>query len=353
MMLEIRNVSKKLGELRLSDITMNVEAGDYFVLLGESGVGKTVLLEMLAGLMRPDAGSVMLDGKDITNEKIQNRPLALVYQDQMLFPHMTVRDNINYAPHARGAGRKEINELTCRLAAEVGAEHILDRMPGALSGGEAQRVALARALAAEPRVMLLDEPLSSIDTPARADIRTLLKTLNRSGHTMLHVTHDYEEAVSLASHVAIMEGGRISQTGTPEDVFGNPKTKFAAKFAGVKNLVKGEIEKTPGCDGFSFVSISGLTMSVLTDSEPGPGHLAIRSEDIILSSGRTETSARNCFEGTIVDVTPSRLGFEIVIDIGIPLTALVTSGSVERLDLRPGRKAYASFKATAARFIES
>ena len=348
-MLRIRNVSKDLGEFAIRDVSFDVEDGAYFVLLGASGVGKTVLLETVAGIVAPDAGRVLWDDEDITHARIQKRGLGLVYQDQALFPHMTVYRNIAYG--LRWRWRAAVRDRVRALAADVGVSDLVHRYPGTLSGGEAQRVALARALATEPRCLLLDEPISSLDQRARAEVRALLRRLHRQGHTVLHVTHDYEEAVSLATRVGVMENGSIVQVGQSREVFHHPKSEFVAGFVGIRNFFAGQLE--PLQDGLARFVTAGLVFLVATDAPPGPGNLILRSEDIVLAPTRTDTSAQNNFLGTVVDLAPARRGVEVTVDVGVELAALVTEQSVARLHLACGRKVWVSFKAAAARYIEA
>ena len=350
-MLCVSKIGKSLGAFTLHDISFDVAEGEYFVLLGPSGVGKTVLLEMIAGLQDPDSGSIHLDGRDITGARIQERALALVYQDRALFPHMSVRHNIAYGLRARGVEHRAAAGRVQTLAAEVGVAELLARRPDTLSGGEAQRVALARALATEPRCLLLDEPLAALDTGARAHLRALLRALNRRGHTMLHVTHDYEEAVSLASRVAIMERGRIAHVGTPAEVFRHPKSEFIANFIGIRNFFRGHLKRPVRDGNLAQFIVSGLTFAVLTDEDAGAGYLLLGSEDLTVSTTPSKTSARNTFAGTVVDVAPARLGVEVTINIGVEVTALVTAESVENLALMCGGEVWVSFKASAARFM--
>jgi len=351
-MLGLEGVSKRLGGFEMTDVSFDVGEGEYFVLLGASGVGKTVLLETIAGLIPADAGRISLADRDITAERIQKRNVALVYQDRALFPHLSVRENIAYGLRCRRVGSAEIARRVGELADEVGVTGLLERLPETLSGGEAQRVALARALATEPECLLLDEPLSALDTEARGRMRSLLRRLNRRGRSMLHVTHDYEEALSLASRVAIMEGGRIAQVGTPDEVFRHPKSEFVARFVGVRNFFKGELSFPGGPEALAeFRTEAGPTLLVLTDAGPGPGYVMLRSEDITVALSEQETSARNSFEGSVVDVAPARLGVEVSVDVGVEISALVTATSVERLGLGVGKTVRVSFKATAARFI--
>jgi len=350
-MLSIRKITKSFGDFALREVSFDVGAGEYFVLLGPSGAGKSALLETISGLQAPDSGSIHLDGRDITGEKIQRRRLALVYQERALFPHMTVRRNVAYGLRSHRAGSASVRERVSSLAADVGIQSFLDRMPGRLSGGEAQRVALARALATEPRCLLLDEPISSLDASSRAEMRSLLRALNRQGHTMLHVTHDYEEAVSLATKVAIMDQGRVAHVGNPKEVFLHPKSEFVANFIGIRNFFQGDLQRPEGKSKLARFTTTGPILHVLTDEKPGAGYLMLRSEDVTVSMTRSESSARNTFNGRIIDVAPGRLGVEVTVDIGIDVSALVTVESVERLGLACGREVWISFKASAARFL--
>jgi len=352
-MLCVRDLDKRLRGFALRQVCFAVEGGGYFVLLGASGVGKTVLLETVAGVTHADQGQVLLDGVDITHERAQKRRLGLVYQDQGLFPHMTVRRNIGYGLRAKGTGRTARRKRVEEMAAQTGVVDLLDRYPASLSGGEAQRVALARTLATEPRCLLLDEPISSLDTQARIGMRGLLRRLNREGHTVIHVTHDYEEAISLATRVGIMENGSIAQIGTPKEIFHHPKSEFVAQFVGIRNFFPGHLEAPESGPGGLARFVTGpLAFKVLCGGRPGPGRLVLRSEDITVSRTRPESSAQNSFLGCIVDIAPARLGVEVMVDIGVEVAALLTPDSVGHLGLHHGQKVWVSFKATAARFFE-
>lgn len=342
-MLRLDNIAKRIGDFSLRHVTLDVDEGEYFVLLGASGVGKSMILEMIAGLVSPDCGRVLLDDVDITAEKVQRRRIALVFQDQVLFPHMTVRKNIAYCA-AKG-------DDVGRLAERVGVEQLLDRRPETLSGGEAQRVALARALATGPRCLLLDEPLSSLDSRARLELRALLRRLNREGQTVIHVTHDFEEAVALATRIGVLEEGSVVQVGTPDEVLRHPASEFAARFIGIRNVWSGELLAN-GADLMRF-AIGSVSFAVLSGSGPGPGFVTVRSEDVTVANERTVTSALNTFEGAITDVAQARLGYEVTVDIGVDVTALVTEKSITRLGLEHGKKVWVSFKASAARFIQA
>lgn len=350
-MLRVEGLTAHLGGFSLRDVTFTVGAGEYFVLLGASGTGKTVLIETLTGIIRPDTGTVALRGRDITNERIRRRSIGVVFQDQALFPHLSVRGNVAYGPRSRRAGRSLTAATVDRLARETGIEGLLDRRPATLSGGEAQRVALARALAAGPDCLLLDEPLSSLDTGARAGLRELLRRLHRGGATIVHVTHDYEEAVSLATRIGVMEGGTIVQTDTPERILQHPRSEFVASFVGIRNMYRGRLERGAG-DTARFVG-RGIALDVLTDAAPGPCVALVRSEDVTIELGREETSARNVIPGTIREIVPARLGFEVTVDAQVEIAAHVTGESVFGMGLRRGTAVYAAIKASAVRVIQS
>ena len=349
-MLRVEGLSKRLGNFSISGISFDVAAGEYFILLGASGVGKTILLESITGILPVDEGRILLDGRDITNEKIQKRRIGLVFQNQALFPHMSVRGNIEYGLRSGGVARGTAAERVGAVARELEIMGLLGRKPDTLSGGEAQRVALARALVTEPACLLLDEPLTSLDVAARSGMRALLRRLNRNGMTMIHVTHEYEEAVSLGTRIGVMEGGTIAQVGSPGEIFHRPASEFVASFVGIRNFFAGRLVRKDGSNGAIFES-GGLRLFLVSDEREGEGYAVMRSEDVVISTERPHSSARNVFEGTVVDIFPARLGVEVIVDIGVEIAALVTSGSVANLGLECGSRVYASVKASAIRFI--
>lgn len=362
-MLSVRKISKTLDSLAIKDVSFEVQENQYFVLLGASGAGKSVLLETIAGLIQPDAGQLFLDGKDITNEKMQNRKIGMVFQDSALFPNMTVYGNISYPLKCRKLNSVQIREKVAKIAEDVAVTHLLNRSPTTLSGGESQRVSLARAIVSEPRCLLLDEPLSSLDVKARSQMRGLLRRIHRRGkQSILHVTHDYTEAVSLGTHVAVMEGGTIVQAGTLDEIFLRPKSEFVADFVGIRNFFKGKLENSHDGQGKARrFKIGDLVFSVLTNCDAGSGFVSVRSEDITIynSNGDIEhpnTSARNNYKGKITDILRAGSGIEVLIDIGlaepVEVAAMVTADSVKALNLSCGKKVWVSFKASAAKFVE-
>ncbi len=371
-MLSIRNITKSFGSFAVfRSVSFEVGQGQYFVLLGASGVGKSVLLETIAGLIWPDAGRIFLDGRDVTDEKIQKRKFGLVFQNSALFPHMTVYDNIAYPLRCKGLKNSQIRERVDQIAEDFAVTGFLKRRVQTLSGGQSQRISLARAVASEPRCLLLDEPISSLDAKSRPQMRALLRKINRQGQTIVHVTHDYTEAISLGTHIAVMDAGRIAQAGTVEEVFQRPKSEFIARFVGIRNFFKGQLStgRLPGAqvtaekpaDGPAklrrFVT-DGLGLSVMTNSVAGIGVVMVRSEDVTIYNAamNAHTSARNNFEGTIVDIIPAATGIEVLIDVGagktVEVAAMISAESVKALELHRGKRVWISFKASAARYVE-
>lgn len=350
-MLELRDISVTLGNFSLKSINITVEKGEYFILLGVSGAGKSMVLETIAGLLSPGKGSIFLDGRDITHEKIQKRSIGLVFQDHAVFPHMTVRENIAYPLHGMHKSPSEKKDKILKIAEQISIASLLSRKPATLSGGELQRVALARTLIQEPKVLLLDEPLASMDTQLRSELRGLLRRLNRSGQTIVHVTHDYEEALSLGGKIAVIHNGEILQTGFPMEVFQQPRSEFVAHFTGAKNFFR---VKTSNDAGHTNAIVNDkISIRIPVEPDENSGYVIIRAEDIILSRQRIDSSAVNNFEGTVKDIIPSRTGEEVLIDIGILIHAIITRESMNHLEIVEGNLIWISFKASAIQFIRA
>jgi ABC-type sugar transport system ATPase subunit len=321
-MLKLNHISKRVGDFVLRDISFNVNDGEYFVLLGMSGAGKSVLLESIAGLLVPNSGTIILNGIDITNEKIQKRNIGLVFQQSSVFPHLTVFSNIAYPLKNKNLTKKQVEIRVHELAEMTAVTKFLERKPKGLSGGEMQRVALARALALEPKLLLLDEPLSSLDALLRSELRTLLRKINSLGQTIIHVTHDYNEAISLASRVGIIENGELQQIGTPEDVFLNPQSEFVARFVGVSNFFE-----------VSSVSHSSNKVQVLNSQFEcvvskiidNTKYMSIAPEDVVIFSRKPDDSDCNIFQAEIEEIIP-----------GININCLVLHGEL-RLEAIVGK----------------
>lgn len=247
MSIELKNIGKRFGGYTaLRDITLEIGTGELIALLGPSGSGKTTLLRIIAGLERPDRGSVALHGSDITDRNVRERDIGFVFQHYALFRHMTVFENVAFGlevkPRPERLPRRKIRERVIGLLNLVQIEGLSERYPSQLSGGQRQRVALARALAVEPKVLLLDEPFGALDAKVRRELRRwLLKLHEEVKVTTVFVTHDQEEALEVADRVVIMNHGRIEQVGTPEDVYDHPANPFVFQFLGSVNLFHGRI----------------------------------------------------------------------------------------------------------------
>ncbi len=246
-MLRLQDIRVILGDFQLKDISLHVRNGEYMVLLGPTGTGKTVLLETIAGMYRIVRGSILVQGRDVTRLPPEKRNLGVVYQDYALFPHLTVRRNIAFGLQLRGEPRGKVSKVVEEMGDFLDIGSILDRRPGNLSGGERQRVALARALVLEPHVLLLDEPLSALDRSTRDRLRRELKRIHQEiGVTIVHITHDLTEAFFLADHLAVMKDGSILQQDTPENVLKCPRNRAVAELLGIENLIPGKIGENGG-----------------------------------------------------------------------------------------------------------
>jgi molybdopterin-binding protein len=356
-MLNVKGISKAYPDFSIKDVSFDIQEKEYFVLLGRTGAGKSLLLEIIAGLIQPDSGSVLLDGRDITVEKIPNRNISLVFQNSALFPHMNVYDNVAYPLRWCGRTKSQTNRRVSELAEDFGISHLLRSRPQTLSGGETQRVSLARAVASEPRCLLLDEPLSSLDATSRSEIRTLLRKISTNGQLIVHVTHDYTEAVALSTHIAVMEDGGIAQIGTVDEIFQHPKSHFVANFIGIRNFFKGQLQVHESTQtNLKHFITDDLDFSLLTDSQAGFGSIMVKSEDVTVTNTESSTSARNNFEGEIVDIVPAGGGVEVIIDIGkskpTEIAAFMTKEAISALELKSGKRVWLSFKAAAVKFIE-
>ena len=243
-LLRIEGVAKKFGSFRAVDrVSLDVAAGEFFALLGPSGCGKTTLLRMLAGFETPDEGRILLGGKDIAQVPPHERPVNMMFQNYALFPHLNVRDNIAFGLRRAGMAKGEINTRVAEMVALVKLAGLEKRKPDQLSGGQRQRVALARSLARRPQVLLLDEPLAALDKKLRGSTQFELTELQRRlGMTFIIVTHDQEEAMTVASRIGVMDAGRLDQVATPRELYEAPLSRWIAEFIGEINLFDGQRE---------------------------------------------------------------------------------------------------------------
>ncbi|MPY94285.1 MAG: sn-glycerol-3-phosphate ABC transporter ATP-binding protein UgpC, partial [Acidimicrobiia bacterium] len=281
--IRIEGLGRRYGSVdAVREVTLDIEDGEFLVLLGPSGCGKSTVLRMLAGLLEPTTGRILLDGRDITHERPKARDVAMVFQSYALYPHMTVARNIGFALRLRGAPKADIAARVAEVAELLQLDDLLGRRPRELSGGQRQRVALGRAIAREPAAFLMDEPLSNLDAKLRTATRAELSALHRRlGTTFVYVTHDQVEAMTMATHVAVMSEGRLEQVGTPAEVYDTPATTFVAGFVGSPpmNLLPGELASRGGCARFVA---PGAEATLWAEGDPGrrAATLGIRPEHL-------------------------------------------------------------------------
>lgn len=333
--MEIKGLSKKIGDFHLHDIDLDIKEGEYFIILGPTGAGKTILLETIAGIHSPDTGSIMIGGSDITGTDPKLRGVGMVYQDYMLFPHLNVEENIGFGLKQRNADPGEIHEKVAEAAGMLRIDHLLGRLPETLSGGEQQRAAIARALIIEPEILLLDEPLSALDVTTRERLRHELKNIHQTlKTTILHITHHFEDIYSLADRVAVMQNGTVVQTGTPGDIFRRPATGFVASFTGMENIFRGRAEQK---DGMTEIDLGSYRLSADASAE-GDVYAGIRPEDICIRKENRieEPLPANTLKGTITEIQPNGMLFRVLVDTGIPIVCQLTQKYIIRSGLEKG-----------------
>jgi molybdopterin-binding protein len=340
----VADVRARVGSLDLS-LDLRVAPGETVALLGPNGAGKTSMLRVLAGLV-PNGGAVIVDGTSWDGLPPEDRSVGLAFQDHLLFPHLSVLDNVAYGLRAQGRSRAEARRGALHWLERVGLESLPSRRPDALSGGQQQRVALARALAVEPRVLLLDEPLAALDVTTRGEIRRELKEhLDRFEGMALLVTHDPVDAMALADRVVIIEGGRAVQEGSALDVTARPRSPFAADVAGL-NLFRGHADGTIVHVGSQGGSDDGFEL-VVRDPHDGDVFAAFHPRTVSLHAARPEGSARNVWPATVEDVDLRAGAVRVRAAIsGARVVAEVTLSAYHQLGLVVGSPVWLALKAT-------
>lgn len=345
-MIELRDLSLQLGNFSIKEINLSIDTGEFFVLLGPTGTGKTVLLESIAGLKPLTRGNIIINGKDISKKKPEERNISICYQDLALFPHMRVKDNIKYGLRFKKNGQASEFPKNFEMLVELlKIEHILERYPIYLSGGEKQRVALARALIVDPDILLLDEPLSALDAGIKETIEAELKKLHKALKiTTIMVTHDFREAYYLASRLGIIRDGAIMQTGSNEEVFNQPTSLFVAEFVGMKNLI--EISRLRADE------VSKSIMDKITDNMKlnKSAYLGVRPENITVANEKLKKEYS--FKGIICDIRNNGIFMQIDIKSQeLVFISYLTTNHFLELNLYEGKEIFFGFDSRHSCFI--
>lgn len=314
--LKLTRVTKAFGDFTaVDDLTLTIPQGSFFALLGPSGCGKTTTLRMIAGLEEPTAGSIHIGATDITTKKPYQRPVNTVFQNYALFPHLSIFENVAFGLRRRGV--KDVKEQVEKVLKLVELPHLAERKPTQLSGGQQQRIALARAIVNRPALLLLDEPLGALDLKLRRQMQIELKWIQTEvGLTFVHVTHDQEEAMTMADTIAVMNEGRIEQMGSPAELYESPRTAFVANFLGQSNLIRGEVVSSDGDQ--SVVEVHGQKVAVLKTRNRAAGKsilVGIRPEKIRITLPGDPCSGNVLTGGVVSDVSFVGVSTQYVVEM--------------------------------------
>ncbi|MEA2085343.1 MAG: ABC transporter ATP-binding protein [Thermodesulfobacteriota bacterium] len=348
-MINVQDVNIKVGSFFLNDINLHVRKGEYFVIVGPTGAGKSCILNCIAGLYKIDSGDLWVDGKRSNNVPIEERNIGYVFQDAFLFPHLNVYKNIAFGLRSRKDGsrddvEKKISDI-CRL---FGIYGFLDRSVYNLSGGEKQRVALARSMICEPKAILLDEPFSSVDRNTAEKLMIEFKKIHeQTGQTVVHVTHNQEEAMILADRICVMNNGILIQTGAPGEILRKPDSEFVADFFGAHNVFQGisVIESD-----FSRIECNGNHVYC---REPRSGEIvfSVRPEEVVISLNDTRVQSRNNYSGTVKRIVDRGVIIQVFIDAGFPIVSYIFRNSLTNMGLREGDSVNIGFEESAVHII--
>lgn len=356
MFLEVENVSVDLGEFYLDHANLKLDKNGYMVIIGPTGSGKSVLLETIAGFYRPATGKIFLEGKDITRLPPEKRGISIVYQDYVLFPHMNVFENIAYGLRKKTDDKEFIKSKVQEMAELLKIDHLLDRNPETLSGGEKQRTAIARSLVVEPKILLMDEPFAALDVNTHAYLTALIKNvISNCQTTCLHVSHSFSDVYSLAEDVAVMKDGKILQQGPCQEVFSRPNQNFVANFVGVHNVFEGTVKEVK--NGVTTVELKNNLLIRTADENPKTGGdvlIAIRPENIIISNEPFLSSLRNQMKGVVENFVVK--GPTVWVETRVKGTlfkGMITLSSYDLLNIEKGKEVYISFKSLNVKIIDA
>ena len=363
---KLENITKRFGDLiALDDITLDIRDEEFFVLLGQTGAGKTTALRCIAGLDRPEEGTIYLDGIRVNDKTPAERDVAFVFQSHILYPHLSVYENMAFPLHPRRLSAEEIDRRVRDIAQMLHIEHLLMRTPNQLSGGETQRVGLGRAMVRRPQVFLMDEPISNLDAKLRTEMRAEIRWRQRDlGTTTFYVTHDQIEAMSMADRIAVLEAGKIQQLGTPSDIYNHPANLFVAGFIGnpSMNCIPSDISRSNGelrltlandiGDGNMVTIQSERIAKVLNDSNPNRSVVfGTHPEDVIISY----QPVSNAFQAEVYSVEP--LGAETIVELTLGTDAagthtILKACTAPNFEAEIGQHLYVTFVADRMHFFD-
>ncbi len=346
---ELRGVNKQFGDfVALRDVDFEIRAGEFMTFLGPSGCGKTTCLRLISGFDTPTTGQVLIGGEDVTSKPPYRRDVNQVFQSYALFPHLTIYDNIAFGLRMKGVASAEVKRRVDRIVEMVSLEQFVDRRPAQMSGGQRQRVALARAIVCEPKVLLLDEPLSALDAKLRGQMQRELKLLQKSlGITFVFVTHDQEEALTMSDRVAVINQGRVEQIGNASEIYYKPATRFVAEFIGETNIVSARVTASSG-NRISCETEGGLLVELQSDEPPTSSEilLSLRPEKIRLHRERPAGAnvfparvAVEIFKGAIDEIT-------VVTESGLELGAMLANDGQDGFDFHEGENVHCQIQPT-------
>ncbi|RZB34051.1 MAG: molybdate/tungstate transport system ATP-binding protein [Desulfobacteraceae bacterium Eth-SRB2] len=341
-MIEIKDLFIKFPGFALEDINLSIQDGEFFMLLGPTGAGKTLIIEAIAGIVPITGGRILVKGKEITRLTPEQRGTGIVYQDYALFPHLSVLKNITYGLRYHRTNPNTSKKRVTWLMEQLGLQPLVQRSIHNLSGGEKQRIALARALAVNPSVLLLDEPLSALDPNFREDIRDLLKKLHQEVETtFLMVTHDFAEAMFLGERMAVLNDGKIDQIGPVHEVFHKPATPFVAKFMGIKNVFHASFRNKKA-------RVNNLELHLQSPPGENKCYVAIRPEDIIISKNGASGNDINSFQGKVMGITDRGLYFEVSAGTGnVIFRVMLSKNDFFKLELQKNKDIHISIRSSA------
>ncbi len=363
---KLESITKRFGDLTaLDDITLDIQDEEFFVLLGQTGAGKTTTLRCIAGLDKPEEGTIYLDGVSVNDKTPAERDVAFVFQSHILYPHLSVYENMAFPLHPRKLSAEEIDRRVRDIAQMLHIEHLLMRTPNQLSGGETQRVGLGRAMVRRPQVFLMDEPISNLDAKLRTEMRAEIRWRQRDlGTTTFYVTHDQVEAMSMADRIAILEAGRIQQLGTPADIYNHPANLFVASFVGnpSMNCIPADISRSDGKLRMTLASDVGrensliiqdsMVAETLNNNDPNRDLVfGMHPEDVVIS----HQSISNAFQAEVYSVEP--LGAETIVELtlGTDTTGshtILKACTAPNFQAEIGQHLYVSFVAERMHFFD-